>query len=148
MTKAQTIAYWVTTGILVFCMTGGIFELISVRMTIENMMKLGYPPYIIPLLGLGKVLAVVAILWPGFPRLKEWAYAGIFFNMTGATVSHIANRDGPSIVVVTATITAFTLASWALRPQSRMLGTILGRTEAEEPTSTKRPAGRTLGANP
>jgi DoxX-like family len=129
MTKAQTIAYWVTTGILVFCMTGGIFELLSVRMTIENMMKLGYPAYIIPLLGLGKVLAVAAILWPGFPRLKEWAYAGIFFNMTGATVSHIANRDGSSIVVVTATIAAFTLASWALRPQSRRLGTILGPTE-------------------
>jgi len=61
-------------------MTGGIFELLSVRMTIENMMRLGYPAYIIPFLGLGKVLAVVAILWPGFPRLKEWAYAGIFFT--------------------------------------------------------------------
>jgi hypothetical protein len=148
MTKTQTIEYWVTTGILVFCMTGGIFELLSVRMTIENMMKLGYPAYIIPLLGLGKMLAVVAILWPGFPRLKEWAYAGIFFNMTGATVSHIANKDGASIVVVTATIAAFTLASWALRPQSRKLGTILGRPEAESPTSTMGSGPRTLGANP
>lgn len=148
MTKAQTIAYWVTTGILVFCMTGGIFELLSVKMTIEGMMRLGYPAYIIPFLGLGKVLAVVAILWPGFPRLKEWAYAGIFFNMTGATVSHIANQDGSSIVVVTMTIAALTLASWALRPQSRRLGMVLGRTEAGGPTSTTWPARRTLGANP
>ena len=148
MTKAQKIAYWVTTSILVFCMTGGIFELLSVRITIENMMKLGYPAYIIPLLGLGKVLAVVAILWPGFPRLKEWAYAGIFFNMMGATVSHIANKDGSSIVVVTATIAALTLASWALRPQSRRLGIILRRTEVDGPTSTARRARRTLGANP
>lgn len=148
MTKAQTVAYWVTTGILGFCMTGGVFELLSVRMTIENMMKLGYPGYIFPLLGLGKVLAVIAILWPGFPRLKEWAYAGIFFNMTGATVSHIANKDGSSIVVVTTTIAALTLASWALRPQSRRLGIILGRTEVDGPTSTTGPAPRTLGANP
>ena len=64
MTKAQTIAYWVTTGILVFCMTGGIFELLSVKMTIEGMMRLGYPAYIIPFLGLGKVLAVVAMGLP------------------------------------------------------------------------------------
>ena len=148
MTKAQTIAYRVTTGILVLCMMGGIFELLSVRITIDNMMKLGYPAYIIPFLGLGKVLAVVAILWPGFPRLKEWAYAGIFFNMTGATVSHIAHEDGSAIVLLTMTIAALTLASWALRPQGRRLGIVLVRTEADGPTSTMWPARRTLRANP
>ena len=148
MTKAKTIAYWVTTSLLVFCMTGGVFELLSVRMTIDGIMKLGYPAYIIPVLGLGKVLAIVAILWPGFPRLKEWAYAGIFFNMVGATASHIANKDGSWILVVTVTIAALTLVSWALRPQSRRLGIILGRTEADGPTSTTRPARRIVGANP
>jgi hypothetical protein len=122
MTRRRMIAYWVTTGILAFCMTGGVFELLGARMTIENMTKLGYPAYIIPLLGLGKLLAIVAIVWPGFPRLKEWAYAGIFFNMTGATVSHIANEDGASIVIVTTAIATLTLSSWALRPPGRRLG--------------------------
>jgi hypothetical protein len=120
-TKTRTVLYWVTTGILVFCMTGGVFELLSVKATIDGIMRLGYPAYIIPALGLGKVLAILAILWPGFPRLKEWAYAGIFFNMVGATVSHVACHDGSWILIVTVTIAAITLASWALRPNSRRL---------------------------
>ena len=120
-TKAKSIGYWVTTGVLVFCMTGGIFELFSVKITIDGIIRLGYPAYIIPLLGLGKVLAILAILWPGVPRLKEWAYAGIFFNMMGAIVSHVARHDGAWIIVVTVTIAAITLASWALRPDSRRL---------------------------
>src|SRR3954471_2975960 len=117
-TKAKTIGYWVTTGLLVFCMTGGIFELMGLRPTIDGIMRLGYPSYIIPALGLGKVLAILAILWPGFPRLKEWAYAGILFNMLGAIVSHVACADGAWITAVTVAIAAITLASWALRPQS------------------------------
>jgi hypothetical protein len=120
-TNAKTIAYWVTTGAVVFCMTGGSFMLLGVKNTVEGMMELGYPSYIIPAIGLGKVLAILAILWPGLPRLKEWAYAGIFFNMMGATVSHVAHEDGAWIVVVTITIAALTLASWALRPESRRL---------------------------
>ena len=129
-TKAKTIGYWVTTGILVFCMTGGIFELLGVKTTIDGIMKLGYPSYIIPALGLGKVLAILAILWPGLPRLKEWAYAGIFFNMAGAFVSHVATHDPAWSVVVTATIAGITLASWALRPQDRRLEAPLKRAEA------------------
>jgi hypothetical protein len=118
--KAKTIAYWTATGILVFCMTGGIFQLLGVEATVEGITKLGYPSYIIPTLGLGKLLAIAAILWPGLPRLKEWAYAGILFNMLGATVSHVANHDG-TFATVTLTIAAITLASWALRPDSRKL---------------------------
>lgn len=121
-TRAKTIAYWVTTGLLVFCMTGGIFELLGLATTMNGIMRLGYPSYIIPALGLGKVLAILAILWPGLPRLKEWAYAGIFFNMVGAFVSHVAVKDATWSIVVTATIAGLTLASWALRPQGRKLG--------------------------
>ena len=121
-TRAKTVGYWVTTGLLVFCMTGGIFEMLGIRTTIDGIMRLGYPSYIIPALGLGKVLAILAILWPGLPRLKEWAYAGIFFNMVGACVSHVAVKDPAWSIVVTFTIAGITLASWALRPQSRKLG--------------------------
>jgi len=120
-TKAKRIGYWVTTGLLVFCMTGGIFELLGLNATMAGISRLGYPSYIIPALGLGKVLAILAILWPGLPRLKEWAYAGIFFNMMGAIVSHVACKDAAWSIVVTVTIAAITLASWALRPQSRRL---------------------------
>jgi hypothetical protein len=119
--KAKTIAYWVTTGLLVFCMTGGFFELLSLETTVDGITRLGYPSYIVPALGLGKVLAIFAILWPGLPRLKEWAYAGIFFNMMGALVSHVARNDAAWTVVVSVAVAAITLASWALRPQSRRL---------------------------
>lgn len=125
--KAKTIAYWTTTGVLVFCMTGGILELLAVKTTVDGFTKLGYPAYIIPALGLGKVLAILAILWPGLPRLKEWAYAGILFNMLGAVVSHIACRDPAWSVVVTVVIAVLTLCSWALRPRSRRLGEISRR---------------------
>ena len=120
-TKATTVAYWTTTAIVAFCMTGGIFMLVGVQGTVDGITRLGYPPYIIPAIGLAKVLAIVAILLPGLPRLKEWAYAGIFFNMLGATVSHVAHDDGAWIVVVTLAIAALSLASWALRPESRKL---------------------------
>ena len=125
--KLRTIVYWVTTGLLVFCMTGGIFQLLGVKTTVDGITRLGYPSYIIPALGLGKVLAILAILWPGLPRLKEWAYAGIFFNMMGAFVSHVALGDGAWFIAVSVTIAAITLASWALRPQSRRLGDLPGR---------------------
>jgi hypothetical protein len=120
--RSRAIAYWITTGLLVFCMTGGVFELLGLAITKQGIMRLGYPSYIIPALGLGKVLAIVAILWPGFPRLKEWAYAGILFNMIGATVSHVACNDAAWSIVVTVTVAAITLLSWALRPESRRLG--------------------------
>ena len=120
--KLKTIGYWATTGVLVFCMTGGVFELLRLETTTEGIMRLGYPSYIIPALGLGKVLAVLAILWPGLPRLKEWAYAGILFNMLGAIVSHVASKDPAWSIAVTITIAAITLASWALRPENRRLG--------------------------
>ncbi|HEY8074148.1 MAG TPA: DoxX family protein [Labilithrix sp.] len=119
--KAKKIGYWVTTAVVVFCMTGGVLELAGVATTMQGIMRLGYPAYIIHALGLGKILAVLAILWPGLPRLKEWAYAGIVFNMLGAFVSHVACGDASWRLVVTLAIAAITFASWALRPASRRL---------------------------
>jgi DoxX-like family len=120
-TKAKKIAHWATTGALVFCMTGGVFELLSLKPTVDGITRLGYPGYIIPALGLGKVLAVLAILWPRTPRLKEWAYAGIAFNMLGATLSHAACHDPVWSIVVCLVVLAISMASWALRPQGRRL---------------------------
>ena len=119
--KSKRIAYWVTTGVLVFCMTGGFFELLSLKTTTDGITKLGYPAYIIPVLGLGKVLAILAILWPGFPRLKEWAYAGFFFDLTAAAVSRAAVGDSVADIVAPLVFLALVVASWALRPASRSL---------------------------
>jgi hypothetical protein len=63
------------------------------------------------------------------PRLKEWAYAGIFFNMMGAIISHVARKDAAWSIAVTITIAAITLTSWALRPQNRRLGDPLNHAE-------------------
>jgi hypothetical protein len=74
------------------------------------------------ILGVWKVLGTIALLVPGFPRLKEWAYAGIFFNMTGAAISHAVSGSETWHIYYTGFLALLTLASWALRPPSRKLG--------------------------
>ena len=121
----KSIAYWTTTGMVVFAMfSGGIAELAHRPETIDGMKQLGYPVYFVMILGFWKLLGSLAHVIPGFPRVKEWAYAGIFFNMTGAAVSHLVCQDAAWHVVVTLGLAALAVASWALRPASRTLGCI------------------------
>jgi uncharacterized membrane protein YphA (DoxX/SURF4 family) len=82
---------------------------------------LGYPPYFMTILGVWYVLAGVALLVPRFPRLKEWAYAGLFFNYTGAAASHLAAGDPATALIGPVIFTGLVAASWALRPASRRL---------------------------
>ncbi|MCP3143280.1 DoxX family protein [Pyxidicoccus xibeiensis] len=120
---ARSIGYWATTGLVVFAMaSGGIAELAQRPETIDGMNQLGYPVYFVMLIGVWKLLGSLALLAPGFPRVKEWAYAGIFFNMTGAAVSHWVSRSATWHVAVTLGFAALAVASWALRPASRTLG--------------------------
>ena len=88
---------------------------------IEGMAHLGYPAYFAAILGFWKVLGSIALVVPRFPRLKEWAYAGIFFDLTGAAVSHAVCHDEAWHVLVTSGFAVLTLVSWALRPQGRRL---------------------------
>lgn len=119
--RTRAIVYWVATPLLVFeLVLGGIWDVLRVphvRVVIE---RLGYPLYFLVILGVWKLLGAVALVIPRFPRLKEWAYAGVVFNLTGALVSHVASGDiepGPmSYLVVMVGITA---TSWSLRPPSR-----------------------------
>ncbi len=121
-TTAKKIGYWTTTGLLVFSIaSGGLAELAHRPETIEGMKLLGYPVYFVVIIGFWKLLASVALVAPGFPGVKEWAYAGIFFNMTGAAVSHIVSSSAPWHVAVMLGLTGLTVASWALRPPSRTL---------------------------
>jgi uncharacterized membrane protein YphA (DoxX/SURF4 family) len=120
--KWKSISYWVITGMVAFFIgSGGVAELARVPGNIEGLVHLGYPAYFATIIGFWKVLGAIAILVPRFPRLKEWAYAGIFFNMTGAAATVVFVGAAPWHMIVDLVLTALTVASWALRPPSRRL---------------------------
>lgn len=96
--KRTKIIYWVVTGILAAMLgIGSVYDAISAPEAVDHVTRIGYPAYIVPFLGVAKLLGIVAILVPGFPRLKEWAYAGLFYDLFGAFYSHIAFGDGPDM---------------------------------------------------
>lgn len=93
--KKTKIIYWILTGLFAFVMLGSAIPNIMVDpMSVQGFKEMGYPTYLIPFLGWAKLLGVVAILVPGFPRIKEWAYAGLMFDLLGATYS-VANSGKP-----------------------------------------------------
>lgn len=88
--KKTNILYWTFTGLFALAMLlSGIQNMLLTPESVAILSHLGYPNYIIPFLGVAKVLGATAIMVPGFPRLKEWAYAGLFFDLVGATYSAI-----------------------------------------------------------
>ena len=89
--------------------------------------------YFIMIIGFWKLLGSAALVAPGLPRVKEWAYAGIFFNMTGAAVSHVVNHSAGWHVGVTLGLAGVTIASWALRPASR---TVTANVRAASPLAS------------
>jgi uncharacterized membrane protein YphA (DoxX/SURF4 family) len=136
--KKETIkntAYWVTTvfGPASFVI-GGVLHLARAEQVMSGLSHLGYPAYFASILGAWKVLGAIAIVVPRFPRLKEWAYAGFFFDLTAAAVSRAAVGDSAADIVAPLVFLALVLASWALRPASRTLAA----TAARERTSTAR----------
>ncbi|MGZ3419644.1 MAG: DoxX family protein [Polyangiales bacterium] len=136
MNTRKTI-YWVTTGLLAFAfLMGGAFDVMRSPQVVEGMGKLGYPAYFATILGTWKLLGAVAIVAPRYPRLKEWAYAGIMFDLTGASLSHLASGDPAGKVVTPLVLLGLAAASWALRPSKRVLGTILAEPRAERVPAT------------
>lgn len=120
--KNKTIAYWVATTLICLVMVGGgISDLMRIDDLRETMENLGYPMYLLTILGVAKLLSVVALLAPGFARIKEWAYAGITFDLLGASISHIAVKDPIPDPIIPLIILAIALTSYALRPDSRRL---------------------------
>jgi len=122
MTKRNKIIYWVATLWLALGMTStGIVQLIKMDEEVVRMAQLGYPSYIMTILGTWKIIGVVAILIPRFPLIKEWAYAGFFFNISGAIVSHLvmgsdaAEFFGPTLLLV------LIMVSWYFRPADRKI---------------------------
>jgi uncharacterized membrane protein len=122
MEKRKLIWYWIITGLLSFCIFfGGLTQALQLKQTIEGFKPLGYPIYFISVIGIWKMLGVIAILIPKFKLLKEWAYAGIFFTMTGAVISHIASNDVKVQIIAPIVLAIFTVLSWYLRPADRKI---------------------------
>ena len=118
--KTRLIAYWVSTGLFAATfLASGAAELASAPAVAAAMRALGYPLYFLTILGAWKVLGAAALLAPRLPRLKEWAYAGIFFDLTGAAASHAYCGDPPAKVATPLVLLLIAGASWALRPNTR-----------------------------
>jgi len=98
--KGQSILYWIVTGLMAaFMLMASIPDVLMVSGAVDFMKHLGYPAYLLPFIGTAKVLGVLAVLISRFPRLTEWAYAGLVFDLLGAFYSHIVVGDGPSVWV-------------------------------------------------
>ena len=121
--KIKTIAYWVVTGLLVFELSfSGIGALIKLDFLMESMHQLELPLYIMNILGIAYVLGAIAIIVPGFLKMKEWAHAGVIFAMSAALMSHIMVGDGFQEAFPALLIMLLNIASYLLRPDNRRFG--------------------------
>ena len=120
--KTTKILYWVFTGLIVALMLfSAISSFIPNPQGDEIAKHMGYPLYIFKFLAVAKILGVVALLIPGYSRLKEWAYAGFFFAMSGAVFSHFALQDGAKEFFGPLLLIILTVVSWYYRPADRKL---------------------------
>src|SRR5689334_20262427 len=123
MKKRDRIIYWIATIWLALGMLStGIVQLFRAKEGqggVDMVTHLGYPVYLLTLLATWKILGVVALLVPKFPLLKEWAYAGFFFVMSGAIFSHIAVSDPASELFPSLLLLILTVLSWYFRPSDR-----------------------------
>lgn len=129
MKKRDKIIYWVSTLWLALGMVStGLVQLLRVESPgavappgVYGIQYLGYPVYFLTILGTWKLLGVIAVLLPGLPLLKEWAYAGFFFLMSGAVFSHFALKDPWIEFLPSLLLLALTVSSWYFRPSERKM---------------------------
>ena len=122
MSKRNKIIYWIATAWLSLgTLSTGIVQLIKMDEEVKMMTHLGYPLYFLTIIGVWKILGVIAVLIPKFPLLKEWAYAGFFFTMSGAVFSHLAAGDGGIEFFGPILLTVLTVISWYFRPADRQV---------------------------
>lgn len=129
MKKRDTIIYWIATLWLALGMTStGLVQLMRIESEgavsppgVYGIKVLGYPVYFLTILGVWKILGVIAILIPKFPLLKEWAYAGFFFAMSGAIFSHLAVESPLGALFPSSLLLVLTVISWYFRPASRKI---------------------------
>lgn len=122
MKKRDRIIYWVATiWLSLGMMVSGVAQLLQTEQEVELFTKLGYPAYFMIILGIWKVLGVISVLIPKFPLVKEWAYAGFFLSMSGATISHLAAGSPPVELIGPLLLIVLTIVSWYFRPAGRRL---------------------------
>lgn len=125
MTKRNKIIYWIATIWLALGMLStGIVQLLKAKEGqggMDSIIHLGYPVYFLTIMGVWKFLGVLTVLIPKFPLLKEWAYAGFFFAMSGAIFSHIALGDSVKEIFPALLLLILTAISWYFRPAERKI---------------------------
>ena len=126
MKKRNKIIYWIATLWLALGMVStGTVQLFKLKGespgSLDSMTHLGYPVYFVTLLGICKILGVVVLLIPKFPLLKEWAYAGFFFMMSGAIFTHISAGNSVSEIFPSLLLLILTMVSWYYRPSDRKI---------------------------
>jgi DoxX-like family len=120
--KTRAAAYWTTTGLIALALlSGGAASVARAEPNVRGMAELGYPAYLLLVLGTFKLAGVLAILAPRLALVKEWAYAGVAFDLTGAAASHAFAGHPAAKIAVPLALLAIAVASWALRPASRRL---------------------------
>lgn len=122
MSKRNKIIYWVSTIWLALGMVStGIVQLFRVKEDVDFIIQMGYPDYFLTIIGTWKILGAIAVLIPKFTLLKEWAYAGFFFIMSGAVFSHIATGNSMNEIFPAILLLALTVISWYFRPANRKI---------------------------
>lgn len=125
MEKRNKIIYWVATLWLALGMgSTGTVQLLKVKEEVANITQLGYPLYFLTLLGIWKILGVIAVLIPKFPLLKEWAYAGFFFAMSGAIFSQLSSGNPLVKILPSLLLLVLTVVSWYFRPANRKVNSV------------------------
>ena len=120
--RIRTITYWTFTVLLVFELAAGsLWNLLQIEWVRVQLNHLGYPLYYTYISGVWQIGGAAVIIAPGFPRLKEWAYAGSFFQFSGAVASHLSAGDGVEVWLPPLVFLMFVIVSWALRPADRRL---------------------------
>lgn len=141
MSRARSLIYWGTTVLVALVLSsGGLFQILKQQGALEGLTSIGYPAYFATILGVWKLLGGIVLVAPRMPRLKEWAYAGAFFDLSGAALSHAAHGSAAGHVVWPFGLCVLAIVSWASRPASRVLGTLFradGSLEARAAGATR-----------
>ena len=122
MSRRNKIIYWISTAWLALGMLStGLVQMLQVEGEVEFILRLGYPDYFLTFLGICKILGVVAILVNNFTLVKEWAYAGFFFMMSGALFSHLVAASPVNEIFPPLLLLVLTFVSWYFRPPNRKI---------------------------
>lgn len=120
MKKRDKIIYWIATiWLSLGMMSTGIVQLVKMKEEVDSFTSLGYPDYLMTIIGAWKILGVAVVLAPKLPLLKEWAYAGFFFTMSGAVISHLSSGHGAVEIFGPTLLLILTVISWYFRPADR-----------------------------